>query len=125
MPPKDCPSTAPDCPLAADHRRMIVALCGDLEGQQPGVLHVLARQGERLERIELALSKLAEHNARQSERVAELVAEAETRRSVRGVVYRWGGAVVGAVVLAATWAALPRALGWLAAAVKGQPPPSP
>ena len=133
MPPKDCPPEH-QCPYAADHKRLILAMCGDLEGKQPGVLSVLRRHGEQLdalaagqERITAALGKLCEHNARQSERVAKLTAESESRVRVRTCIYRWGGGIVAVVCTAATLAALPTALRWAARVVErvAQTPPGP
>jgi len=130
MPP-DC---LPSCPLAADHKRMILALCGDLEGRQPGVLHVLARHGEQLAALAVgqqqtiaALGKLCEHNARQSDRVNRLTAEADGRARARKAIYRWGVGLVAVLCTAATLAALPSALRWAARVVErvAQSPPGP
>lgn len=138
MPPKDCTGAAA-CPYAADQRRLIVALCGDLERRQPGVLEVLARHGEQLttlaagqERISAALGKLAEHNARQSDAVAKLTAadatrrEADDRRAARlHALYRAVGVAAAGSALLALWRPAMHGLARLAEAMSRQPPPGP
>ena len=130
--PPPCPAPGAPCPYAvaldamhADQRRVIVALCGDLEGRQPGALNLLREQGVKLDKLALALETLAVHNARQSELVAKLRADYEARQSVRAHLYRWAGTLVAAVVLAAVWTGLPRILAYVADAVRAAPPPSP